>query len=151
MQHFAKTDGLNLFRLRKYLCLISILMPILIRLYIAVSWQFLLNSTTPPSGASSSSNGTSFNGTIPSLNSTIPKTNSTTNSTPAAISGTLDATNFGKYDQLVQACLATGAHCIIDIHNYARFNGLIIGQGGPSNADFANLWSQIAVKVMSSS
>jgi hypothetical protein len=109
-----------------------------------VSWQFLLNSTTPPSGASSSSNGTS-------LNSTIPNTNSTANSTQAVISGALDATNFGKYDQLVQACLATGAHCIIDIHNYARFNGLIIGQGGPSNADFANLWSQIAVKVMSSS
>jgi endoglucanase len=106
-------------------------MSILNRLYIAVSWQFLLNSTTPPSSASS---GTSFN-------STIPKTNSTTNSTRAAISGALDATNFGKYDQLVQACLATGAHCIIDIHNYARFNGLIIGQGGPSNADFANLWS----------
>ena len=59
---------------------------------------------------------------------------------------TLDATNFSKYDQLVQACLTTGAHCIVDIHNYARFNGLIIGQGGPTNAQFANIWSQIATK-----
>jgi hypothetical protein len=26
---------------------------------------------------------------------------------------TLDSTNFAKYDQLVQGCLATGAYCII--------------------------------------
>jgi hypothetical protein len=41
-----------------------------------------------------------------------------------AAAGTLDATNFGKYDQLVRACLATGAKCIIDVHNYARFQGI---------------------------
>jgi len=40
--------------------------------------------------------------------------------------GALDTANFGKYDQLVQACLATGAKCIIDIHNYARFQGIHI-------------------------
>ena len=59
----------------------------------------------------------------------------------------LDATNVVKYDQLVQACLATGAKCIIDIHNYARFNDEIIGQGGPTNAQFADLWAQIATMV----
>jgi endoglucanase len=31
------------------------------------------------------------------------------------LGGTLDSGNFGKYDQLVQACLATGASCIIDV------------------------------------
>ncbi len=60
--------------------------------------------------------------------------------------GTLDATNFKKYDDLVKACLVTGAYCIIDIHNYARWNGEIIGQGGPKDEDFANLWSQLATK-----
>ena len=60
------------------------------------------------------------------------------------LGGTLDATNFAKYDALVQSCLTTGAHCIIDIHNYARWNGQIIGQGGPTNDQFASLWSQIA-------
>ncbi len=44
------------------------------------------------------------------------------------LGGPLDQTNFTKYDMLVQACLTTGAHCIIDIHNYARWNGAIIGQ-----------------------
>lgn len=62
------------------------------------------------------------------------------------LEGTLNAANLANYDQLVQACLATGATCIIDIHNYARWNGGIIGQGGPTNAQFASLWSQIASK-----
>lgn len=62
------------------------------------------------------------------------------------LGGTLDAANFAKYDQLVQVCLQTGASCIIDVHNYARWNGEIIGQGGPTNAQFANLWQQIATK-----
>ena len=66
------------------------------------------------------------------------------------LGGSLDATNFGQYDQLVQACLKTGAHCIIDIHNYARWNGNIIGQpGGPTNQDFSSLWSQLATKYAS--
>ena len=63
------------------------------------------------------------------------------------LGGTLDATNFGKYDSLVQNCLSAGAAlCIVDVHNYARWNGGIIGQGGPSNADFTSLWSQLATK-----
>lgn len=33
------------------------------------------------------------------------------------LGGTLDSGNMAKYDQLVQGCLATGASCIIDIHN----------------------------------
>jgi len=61
-----------------------------------------------------------------------------------AESGTLNTTNLAIYNTLVQDCLGLGAHCIIDIHNYARFNGAIIGQGGPSNAIFAALWSSIA-------
>ncbi|TAQ85999.1 hypothetical protein B7494_g5658 [Chlorociboria aeruginascens] len=64
----------------------------------------------------------------------------------STLGGTLDSSNFGNYDQLVQACLATGASCIIDIHNYARWNGAIIGQGGPTNDQFASLWSQLAAK-----
>ncbi|KAE9368732.1 glycoside hydrolase family 5 protein [Stipitochalara longipes BDJ] len=60
--------------------------------------------------------------------------------------GTLDSTNFAAYSLLVQQCLVTGAYCLIDIHNYARFNGAIIGQGGPSNAVFASLWASIATK-----
>lgn len=66
------------------------------------------------------------------------------------LGGTLDSTNFGNYDELVQGCLNAGAQmCIVDIHNYARWNGDIIGQGGPTNAQFASLWSQLATKYKS--
>lgn len=41
--------------------------------------------------------------------------------------------------------------CAIDIHNFARFNGEIIGQGGPTDAQFADLWSQLATKYQSNS
>ena len=40
-------------------------------------------------------------------------------------SGTLDAANLAEYDAIVQACLVTGASCIIDVHNYARYNGAV--------------------------
>lgn len=62
------------------------------------------------------------------------------------LGGTLNSANAAKYDTLVQGCLKTGAVCIIDIHNYARWNGKIIGQGGPTNDQFVNLWTQIATK-----
>lgn len=63
------------------------------------------------------------------------------------LGGNLDQGNAGKYNQLVQACLATGATCIIDIHNYARWNGKIIGSsGGPTDDQFVSLWRQLATK-----
>ncbi|KAK8041789.1 glycoside hydrolase family 5 protein [Apiospora rasikravindrae] len=62
------------------------------------------------------------------------------------LGGGLDTTNLGKYDQMVQSCLKTGAHCMIDIHNFARWNGGIIGQGGPSDDQFVSLWTQLATK-----
>jgi endoglucanase len=60
------------------------------------------------------------------------------------LGGTLDSNNWATYDKLVQGCLNAGAAlCIVDIHNYA---GGIVGQGGPTNAQFTSLWSQIAAK-----
>jgi len=61
------------------------------------------------------------------------------------LGGALDPTNFGYYDQLVRECLSTGAYCMIDLHNYARWNGKEIGSyGGPSISQFAGLWGQVA-------
>lgn len=67
------------------------------------------------------------------------------------LGGTLDSNNFNRYNSLVQACLATGAYCIVDVHNYARWNGAIVGQGGPTNAQLANIWTQLASKYASNS
>ncbi|OCL04133.1 glycoside hydrolase family 5 protein [Glonium stellatum] len=61
------------------------------------------------------------------------------------LGGPINSENFAAYDELVQGCIAAGAAlCIIDIHNYARWNGGIVGQGGPSDNDFIGLWSQLA-------
>ncbi|KAI0971201.1 endoglucanase 2 [Xylaria arbuscula] len=62
------------------------------------------------------------------------------------LGGDLDTSNLSKYDQLVQSCLNTGAYCMIDIHNFARWNGQIIGQGGPTDEQFASFWGQLAGK-----
>lgn len=61
------------------------------------------------------------------------------------LGATIDATNVGIYDQLVSACLQTGAYCVIDIHNYARWNYQIIGQSGGAvtNDQFASVWYQM--------
>ncbi|WWC90297.1 uncharacterized protein L201_005230 [Kwoniella dendrophila CBS 6074] len=66
-------------------------------------------------------------------------------------STSLDANYFATYDKLVKAALATGAYVMIDVHNYARWNGGVIGQGGPSDANFANLWKLLATKYKSES
>lgn len=40
--------------------------------------------------------------------------------------GPIVEANFQEYDALVQACVTSGAEaCIIDIHNYARWNGAV--------------------------
>ena len=39
---------------------------------------------------------------------------------------------------------------MIDIHNFARWNGGIIGQGGPTDEQFVSLWSQLATKYAGS-
>jgi endoglucanase len=127
----------------------------------AISWQFLINSNVLANG-NGTGNGTGsgnmtmpqqpMNGTMPKMNMTMPRMNMTMpkNNGTRRVINALDATNVVKYDMLVQACLATGAKCIIDVHNYARFNDEIIGQGGPSNEQFADLWSQIATMVSDS-
>ena len=66
------------------------------------------------------------------------------------LGGTVNATS--DYFVLVQSCLDSGADmCLLDIHNYARWNGGIIGQGGPTNAQFASVWSQLATMYKSES
>jgi endoglucanase len=68
--------------------------------------------------------------------------------TASNVGGNLNSANLQKYDQLVQSCLNSAGDtvCIIDIHNYARWNGQIIGQGGPSDAQFVALWTALATK-----
>ncbi|KAI0068283.1 endoglucanase [Artomyces pyxidatus] len=62
------------------------------------------------------------------------------------VGGTVSSSFLARYDATVQAALSASSqpYVIIDLHNYARWNGAIIGQGGPTNAQFASIWSQLA-------
>jgi len=62
------------------------------------------------------------------------------------LGGTINSTFFSEYDTTVQAALSSDSdvYVIVDLHNYARWNGDIIGQGGPTNAQFASIWTQLA-------
>ncbi|KAF8863612.1 glycoside hydrolase [Acephala macrosclerotiorum] len=56
----------------------------------------------------------------------------------------LDPTNLAIYDFLVQSCLASGAYCLIDFHDFARFRG-------PTDAIRAATWGNIAAKYKNQS
>ncbi|KAI5836460.1 glycoside hydrolase family 5 protein [Schizophyllum commune Tattone D] len=62
------------------------------------------------------------------------------------VGSSIDEGFFQRYDATVQSALSasTSPYVILDLHNYARFNNAIVGQGGPANEDLASLWSQIA-------
>jgi len=62
------------------------------------------------------------------------------------LGGNIDQTFFQRYDNTVQTGRRTGAYVIIDLHNYARWNGQVIGQGGPTNAQYNSIWTQLANK-----
>ncbi|EED77764.1 candidate endoglucanase from glycoside hydrolase family GH5 [Postia placenta Mad-698-R] len=49
------------------------------------------------------------------------------------------------YNVTVAAALASSptAHVIVDLHNYARWNGEIISQGGPTNEQYGSIWYQL--------
>lgn len=70
------------------------------------------------------------------------------------LGGHLDTTNGAIYDGLVQGCVgAASSLCIIDIHNYARWNGNIIGQSGGAvtDAHLVTIWTDLATKYASES
>jgi endoglucanase len=54
-------------------------------------------------------------------------------------STSLDQTFLSKYDALVQGVLKSGGYAMLDLHNYARWNGAVVGQGGPSNENVSQL------------
>jgi len=60
-------------------------------------------------------------------------------------STSLNQTFVAQYDNLVQSVLNTGAYAIIDIHNYARWDGKVVGTDVPGQY-FANLWGLLAAK-----
>ncbi|KAG8892597.1 hypothetical protein FRC00_011843, partial [Tulasnella sp. 408] len=62
------------------------------------------------------------------------------------LGGPFDNTEWGLYNDLIKNCtVLPGVHCIVDIHNYARWDGQVIGQSsGVTDNHFVKLWEMIA-------
>ncbi|KIO31970.1 hypothetical protein M407DRAFT_18995 [Tulasnella calospora MUT 4182] len=62
------------------------------------------------------------------------------------LGGAFDPSEWALYNELITNCLRLpDVYCIIDIHNYARWNGQVIGQSsGVPDAPFIKLWQMIA-------
>lgn len=57
-----------------------------------------------------------------------------------------NATYLANLRSVVAAANAEGLQVILDPHNYARFNGAVVGSGGLSNAQFAEFWTRLATE-----
>ncbi len=63
-----------------------------------------------------------------------------------ALGQPLDASELGRLTDLASYATSKGAHVLIDVHNYARYGGQVIGAAGSTvtAASFADLWSRLA-------
>ncbi len=58
--------------------------------------------------------------------------------------GPFDAAQLALIDDAVQQAKAQGMYVIVDIHNYARHDGRLIGSSGLPVAAFVDLWRRLA-------
>lgn len=64
--------------------------------------------------------------------------------------GPLDATYAGRYDAVVVKATSRNLAVIVDIHNFGKYNGLLVGtSGGHPNAVFADIWTKLATRYKS--
>lgn len=55
-----------------------------------------------------------------------------------------DATEFERLDSFVKYATSKGAYTVLDPHNYARYNKVVIGTEGVPNSAFADFWARLA-------
>ncbi len=62
-----------------------------------------------------------------------------------SLNGDLDATELGRLDAIVSYTTSKSARAVIDPHNYARYDNVLIGSGAVTSANLADLWGKLAV------
>ena len=62
-------------------------------------------------------------------------------------SDSLDATEIGRIDKVVEYAESKGVTVVLDAHNYGRAWGSLIGTGTTTNAEFAGFWGKMAADV----
>jgi len=63
----------------------------------------------------------------------------------ASLNATLSATPLIQFDAIITQATGLGMTVILDCHNYGAYGGVSIGSG-PTMANLANLWSQLATR-----
>lgn len=58
----------------------------------------------------------------------------------------LDSDEIGRIDNAVYQVTSRGASIILDMHNYARYAGQVVGSATFPNAAFADVWAKIATR-----
>lgn len=61
-----------------------------------------------------------------------------------ALNGPLDPAELGRLQQIVEMGEKYHAHIIVDIHNYGRYRGKVIGSDDVTPASFADVWRRLA-------
>lgn len=58
----------------------------------------------------------------------------------------LDSTELARLRGFVDSVTAAGTHVLLDLHNYARWHGNVVGSASVPNAAFADFWSRLATQ-----
>lgn len=61
-----------------------------------------------------------------------------------AVNGPLSSNDIGLLDQFISDAHARGMYVIIDVHNYGRYYGNVIGTSAVPISAYADLWSKLA-------
>jgi endoglucanase len=60
--------------------------------------------------------------------------------------GPLDGAEFARLSYIVGYAASRGVDALIDPHNYARYNGNLVGSGAVPNSAFADFWRRVALQ-----
>ncbi len=66
------------------------------------------------------------------------------------LGGALDAAELGRLNTFLTNAAKAGVQIIIDVHNYGRYDGKVIGSADVPIASFAGFWSKLAGAIGSS-
>lgn len=66
-----------------------------------------------------------------------------------ALFAAFDGAESARLSSVVAYATGQGAYVILDPHNYARYNGALVGSGSLPNSAFADFWSRLAAQYKS--
>jgi endoglucanase len=63
-----------------------------------------------------------------------------------SLNAPFDAAELGRVDAFVSYATSNGGYVVLDPHNYARYDGTVVGTGPVTRAAFSDFWSRLATR-----